>query len=103
MTSNASPQEIRLKRLAPRGPTRLRGVVSRPGPCTKSAELCATLLQMTPLVSGNASEPRTLVMRPRSTVTIRLHVSGQSRVQTAGCSRVVIGVLLIGEATLTYT
>src|SRR4029450_8880838 len=66
-------------------------VVSRPGPWTKSAEWCATLLQMTPLVRGNASEPRTLVMRPRSTVTVKLHVSGQSRVQTAGCSRVVIG------------
>src|SRR5262245_63334464 len=93
MTSIASPQEIGLKRLAPRGPTRLRGVVSRPGPWTKSAEWCATLLQMTPLVRGNASEPRTLVMRPRSTVTVRLHVYGESREITAGYWRVVLGGL----------
>src|SRR5260370_29276310 len=45
---------------------------------------------MTPSVSGSACEQRTLTMRPSSTVTVRLQVSGQSKVQTASRSRVAM-------------
>src|SRR5262245_15379833 len=37
---------------------------------------------MKPSVSGTRREPSTAVTRPSSTVTARLHVSGQSRGQT---------------------
>ena len=67
---------------APFGPVRRSGCRMRCGPCTNAVMSRATLLQMTPAVKGVASEPRTLVMRPSSTVTLRLHVSGQSKVQT---------------------
>jgi hypothetical protein len=41
-------------------------------------------------VYGFAREPRIFVIRPASTVTLRLHVSGQSRGQTLGCSTVEV-------------
>src|SRR6516164_3759888 len=66
----------------PFGPMRRRGCMRRREPWTKSAVWCATLLQIAPAVSGSTLEPRTLVMRPASTVTSRLQVSGQSSVQT---------------------
>src|ERR1043166_8598234 len=48
---------------------------------------------MTLSVYGSASEPRTLTRRPSSTVTVRLQVSGQSRVQTlARSTRVMAGL-----------
>ena len=63
----------------------------RCGPCTNAVMSRATLLQMTPAVNGAASEPRTLVMRPSSTVTLRLQVSGQSKVQTLARSMTDMG------------
>ena len=56
---------------------------------------CATLLQITPSVNGIASEPRTLTMCSASTVTLRLQVSGQSKVQTLGRSSMSTKVLLV--------
>src|SRR6476646_1422678 len=41
---------------------------------------------MTPSVYGLAREPRMPTMRPSSTVTVKLQVSGQSRGQTLACS-----------------
>ena len=58
----------------------------------------ATLLQITPAVNGAASEPRTLVMRPSSTVTLRLQVSGQSKVQTLARSMTDMKELLLEGA-----
>src|SRR6266851_933221 len=89
MRSSASSQVIRSKRPSPLGPTRRSGVVSRPGPCTKSGYSVWTLVQSTPAVSGLAREPRTLTTRSFSTVTVRLHVSGQSRGQTLGLSAIM--------------
>src|SRR5947208_3232145 len=89
MRSSASSQVIRSKRPSPLGPTRGRGVVSRPGPCTKSGYSAGTLGQSTPAASGLAREPRTLTTRSSSTVTVRLHVSGQSRGQTLGFSAIM--------------
>src|SRR5579872_4395769 len=66
----------------PFGPVRRSGCRMRCGPLTKAPISRATLLQMTSSVYGSASEPRTLVTRPSSTVTLRLHVSGQSSVHT---------------------
>src|SRR5204863_3428656 len=66
----------------PFGPIRRNGCNRRCGPCTKASIPCATLVQMTPAVYGAAVEPRTLMIRPSSTVTLMLHVSGQSKVQT---------------------
>lgn len=43
-----------------------------------------TLLQITPRVNGLSFDPRTCVSRPSATVTVRLHVSGQSSGHTAG-------------------
>jgi hypothetical protein len=54
----------------------------------------ATLLQITPAVNGADSEPRTLVIRPSPTVTLRLQVSGQSKVQTLARSMADMGGLL---------
>src|ERR1700730_10046989 len=45
---------------------------------------------MIPPVYGNASEPRTFTMRSPSTSTVRLQVSGQSRVQTLARSKTVM-------------
>src|SRR2546425_1880754 len=89
MRSSASSQVIRSKRPSPLGPTRRSGVVSRPGPCTKSGYSVWTLVQSTPAVSGLAREPRTLTTRSSSTVTVRLQVSGQSRGQTLGFSAIM--------------
>src|SRR5882757_1391301 len=55
----------------------------------------ATLLQMTPAVYGTASEPRTLTMRPSSSLTVRLQVSGQSKVQTLARSSMAMGSSLL--------
>src|SRR5436190_1511557 len=66
----------------PFGPIRRNGCNRRCGPCTKASIPCATLVQMTPAVYGAAVEPRTLTIRCSSTVTLMLHVSGQSKVQT---------------------
>src|SRR5262245_15839003 len=71
---------------SPLGPTRLRGVRSRRSPWTNSGYALGTLAQMTPSVYGLAREPRMPTMRPSSTVTVRLQVSGQSRGQTLACS-----------------
>jgi hypothetical protein len=43
-------------------------------------------------VYGTASEPRTLTMRPSSMLTVRLQVSGQSKVQTLARSSRFPGV-----------
>src|SRR6266850_1305313 len=87
--SSACSQVTRSKRPSPLGPTRRSGVVSRPGPCTKSGYSVWTLVQSTPAVSGLAREPRTFTTRSFSTVTVRLQVSGQSRGQTLGFSAIM--------------
>src|SRR5215471_18164586 len=51
---------------------------------------------MTPAVYGFAFEPRILTMRSCSTVTVRLHVSGQSRGQTLSRST-LMGVSSAGQ------
>ena len=78
------------------------GCSRRCGPCTKAVISRATLVQMTPSVNGIASEPRTFVMRPSSTVTVRLQVSGQSKVQTLACSSRDIRGLRAETATIDY-
>src|SRR5439155_23437966 len=83
-------------------PTRRSGYSRRCGPCTKAVISRATLEQITPAVNGIASEPRTFVMRPASTVTVRLQVSGQSKVQTLACSSRDIGGLRAETATIDY-
>src|SRR5262245_49999952 len=90
--SSAASHEIGSNAPEPFDPRRRMGRASRPVPCTKSTVWRATLLQMTPAVNGNPSEPRTLTMRSVSTVTVRLQVSGQSRVQTLARSWRVMGV-----------
>src|SRR5262245_55767785 len=77
---------MRSKRASPFGPTRLSGVRIRRSPWTNSGYALGTLAQMTPSVYGLAREPRMPTMRPSSTVTVRLQVSGQSRGQTLACS-----------------
>src|SRR3989441_2424894 len=89
MRSSASCHVMRSKRPSPLGPTRRSGVMSRPGPCTKSGYKVWTLVHSTPAVSGLAREPRTLTTRSSSTVTVRLQVSGQSRGQTLGFSAIM--------------
>src|SRR6185369_15564332 len=86
----------------PFAPTRRSGCSRRCGPCTNAVIFRATLVQMTPLVNGIASEPRTLVMRPSSTVTVRLQVSGQSKVHTLACSSRDIRRLPAETATIYY-
>jgi hypothetical protein len=49
-------------------------------------------------VKGAASEPRTLVICPASTVTLRLQVSGQSKVQTLARSMAATWFLLAVQA-----
>src|SRR6187399_3448942 len=102
ISSSAACQEICSNRPEPFAPTRRCGCSRRCGPCTKAVMSRATLVQMTPSVNGIASEPRTFVMRPSSTVTVRLQVSGQSKVQTLACSSRDIGVLRAGTATIDY-
>src|SRR3954453_21714685 len=102
ISSSAACQEIRSNCPEPFTPTRRSGCSRRCGPCTKAVISRATLVQMTPSVNGIASEPRTFVMRPSSTVTVRLQVSGQSKVQTLGCSSRDIGGLRAETATINY-
>src|SRR3954469_24064814 len=90
-SSSAACHEICSNCPEPFTPPRRSGCSRRCGPCTKAVISRATLEQITPSVNGIASEPRTFVMRPPSTVTVRLQVSGQSKVQTLGCSSRDIG------------
>ena len=95
MMSSASSQAMRSKlpgAARADAPQRMRepaGAVDEFGRC--GAPPCC---RSRPPCSGSAFEPRTLVMRPSSTVTVRLQVSGQSSVQTLASS-VVIGSVLI--------
>ena len=101
ISSSAASQEMRSNCPAPFGPMRRNGYSRRRGPCTKAAMSCATLLQITPSVNGIASEPRTFTMRSASTVTVRLQVSGQSKVQTLGrssmstCTLLMAGLVIV--------
>src|SRR4051794_33947561 len=102
ISSRAACQEIRSNCPEPFAPTRRKGCNRRCGPCTKAVMSRATLVQMTPSVNGIASEPRTLVMRPLSTVTVKLQVSGQSKVHTLACSSRDIRGLPAETATIDY-
>src|SRR2546422_9806990 len=86
--SSASAHAIGANVPAPLAPVRRSGVVSRPGPWTNSGYDSGTFAHSTPAVSGFAREPRIFLMRPASTVTVRLQVSGQSRGHTLGRSTV---------------
>src|SRR3990172_6653071 len=80
--SSAASHARRSNRPSPRAPTRRSGVRRRPGPCTSAGYSAGTFAQRTPLVYGFAVDPRTATTLSSSTVTVRLHVSGQSRGQT---------------------
>src|SRR3954463_417345 len=102
ISSSAACHEICSNCPKPFTPTRRNGHSRRCGPCTKALISRATLVQMTPSVNGIASEPRTFLMRPASTVTVRLQVSGQSKVQTLACSSRDIRGLRAETATIDY-
>src|SRR5436190_3623682 len=78
----------------PLRPTRRAGGRRRPAPWTNSGYAAGTLAHSTPFVYGLAREPRMPTMVSRSTVTVRLQVSGQSRGQTLGCVAVAAGVIV---------
>src|SRR5881628_316539 len=90
--SSASSHEIRSKRPEPRAPRRRKGVLILRSPCTKPGYAAGTLAHSTPAVYGLACEPRIARMRSFSTVTVRLHVSGQSRGQTLWRSVIMPGL-----------
>src|SRR5882724_6272214 len=82
MMSRASSQEIWVKRPSPLAPTRFSGWRNRFGPWTNSGYRFATLAQTAPWVMGLTFEPLTETTASPATVTLRLHVSGQSSGQT---------------------
>src|SRR5438094_889657 len=85
ISESAASQPMGSNRPSPLRPTRRAGVRSRPAPCTNSGYAAGTLAQSTPFVYRLAREPRMPTMVSRSTVTVRLQVSGQSRGQTLEC------------------
>src|SRR5439155_6516030 len=99
IASSASPHVIRSKRPSPRAPTRRSGVRRRPAPWTNAGYACGTFAQSTPPVYGLACEPRIPTIRSSSTVTVRLHVSGQSSGQTLGRSTLTPAIVLESAVT----
>src|SRR5207245_848858 len=99
IASSASPHVIRSKRPSARAPTRRSGVRRRPAPWTNAGYACGTFAQSTPPVYGLASEPRIPTIRSSSTVTVRLHVSGQSSGQTLGRSTLTPAIVLESGVT----
>ncbi len=85
---------MRAKRPSPLAPTRRSGVRRRPAPWTNAGYASGTFAQSTPPVYGFACEPRMATMWSSSTVTVRLHVSGQSRGQTLGRSTLTAAIVL---------
>src|SRR5215472_11379509 len=77
ISSSASLQVTRSKSPAPFGPTRRIGYRRRSGDCVYATK-SSSLLQRTPRVKGCEGSPSSFTARPSLTVTIQLHVSGQS-------------------------
>src|SRR5215831_3660751 len=77
ISSSASLQVTRSKSPAPFGPTRRIGYRRRSGDCVYATK-SSSLLQRTPRVKGCEESPSSFTARPSLTVTIQLHVSGQS-------------------------
>jgi hypothetical protein len=77
MSSSASSQETRSKDAAPFRPVRTSGCRTRSVLYTRRSNR-RTFPQMYPFVEGARWLPSILTMAPRSTVTERLQLSGQS-------------------------
>src|SRR5215469_12971433 len=77
ISSSASSHEMRSNSPAPFGPTRRIGWRRRSGDCVYAMK-SSSLLHRTPRVKGCAGSPCSFTARPSLTVTIQLHVSGQS-------------------------
>src|SRR6185295_1706693 len=75
--SSASSHEIRLNLPSPLRPFRIAGYRRRSGPYRRSPNF-RTFAQMNPSVTGFLCDPSISITRPRWTVTVKLHASGQS-------------------------